>query len=405
MFITPHDHTTLAFLAEEQAAPSGKKHYNPVPKSRIPSLPRAQRRAIAQVKHKPSRSDHALWFKHPVYAIRVLAGQEHHVARALLQLSRVADVMLPQTPSGQAMFPGEVFAAIPDAVILEIKRLLYDYQWGSIQKGTVDAETLESLLPYAGPILGDATPWLRHHPIRVMAEWWLHSRGLHGHLGPTGWTLKNAQHHPVIDPDFITWWRGMTKAFARRQPLSAIVQEHADRLLGVTFPITLTDTLNGLWHGQWMGLDAIIPAECHTKIRLRRDEEERTVYGMLTSLNPTPTFQLTHPDVVTHQLAYRLPEYTIAREPGEWAVVHVPFASDVVKEHVRNVNRQLGWIERWDTVEAHDARTIVRKLLQPRDVRFDVAQHRVVLTGVPQARLEWLTTAQEWLPEWDFEVE
>lgn len=392
---TVYDPDTLAFLADQAAyGPTGKKHYNPVPHSRIPSTPRPKAASSAA---RPAPPPHTAPLPtDPVYLLSVPPGHERAIAARLAQFSAASGVWEPVTASGEPMLPGSLFVAIPDAVKHEVLEQIRERQWGWVSKTQADADLVRAFLPYAASLAAVPDPWGPHHPIRVIAEAVLHRRGWHGTLREKGWALKTVHGAPIVDADFQNFWQALVAEWTAHRSVSALAIRHRADLVGAAYPVTLDGTLGRHdWPCRWLGVPARIPAAAHRHIRPRA----RTVWAVLTQAEPL-TFSLTHPDLLRHRLRYRLPYLDAVREPGRWAAILVPRMTDVVARQVRSTARSLGWAESWRAVCRDDPAGVLRVLLNPQDAIFDRTTGQARIRGVPADREPWLDTARAWLPQW-----
>ena len=402
MMNTSYDPETLAFLADQSQCATGKKHYNPMFRSRIPST-RPLPRRTPSTPATPHSAPAALPTD-PIYLLSVLGGQELATADALTRWSQLThtgpalQTIVPTNFHNEPMLPGSIFVAIPDTLHYLVRQQIRTMHWGFLSADPVDPETVKPFLPYqqdANAEHGAAFP--PSHPVRVIADAIAFSRGWHGSLQGSGWALHDAHGQPIVSPQFTAFWDDLVAAWSRRDALETIITRHRPMMEHVAYPLTLTDTSRADWQAQWLERPAVIPAAEHRQIRLKRPKAE--VWGVLTDTHPL-TFSLCHPTLAAHRLRYRVAYQDLVRVPGNWAVILVPQATATVRMHVRQTAQSLGWTESWLAVDAVDPAGIIAGLLKPQAVQYDRTAHRIRLQGIPSERLPWLAKAAEWLPDW-----
>ncbi len=389
---TSYDPATLEFVVDQSTYPTGKKHYNPHPRSRIPATPRSPRKASASPRPSPPSPVQA-FTTDPWYLLSVPSGHEVQIADRLTQFAPVTHVFIPRMADGQPAIAGRFFVAISNAALAAVRAQIRTEYWGWLDTDAVAPDVLEPFLPYA-----EAHAGLTTHPLTHLAESVLHHRGYHGQLTPTGWALTNVHGHAVQDAAFDTLWHAWTDAWSVHQPLPAIVAQHAPELIGVTYPVDLVQTPRYKdWTCRWMGMEGMIPAHEHHNIRPRQS----LVAAYLVAIHgTTAVWSLRHPAVVADRLRYRTPYLDIARVPGQWAVILVPYLNDTIHMHLRQTQHGLGWSEAWRGVAQTEVAGIIRNMLKPRDVTFDRSARVITLSQVPVDRQRWITTVRDWLPDW-----
>lgn len=394
MPIKSYDHETLAFMADQQAYQTGKKQYNPIPHSRIPSTSRRAAKRLVQPTIAQPRSAR---LTDPVYLLSVMAGQDDVVASNLLRFSEATNVVVPRKPNGDLVMPGFVYVAISDAAYHRVAEQIRDKRWGWLNRDPLDRATVQSLAAYAADAHdGPGALWGATHPVRIIAESVLQSRGWHGRLQENDWTLTDATGHAAVDAAFQDLWMKLVEDWNERRPIAEILGNHRELLEGVAYPVALTETRRGRdWQCTWLDQTGRIPDSAHAAIRPRATR----VWAVMVQAEPL-TFAMTHPDLLRQRLRYRVPYQDAARVPGRWAAILVPQVTDTVRMHVRQAAHALGWSEHWQAVASNDPAGIVRTLLKPRSVAFDRANRRILLDGIASERMGWLDRAGDWLPEW-----
>ena len=407
---TTYDPTTLAFLADQAQGAPGKKHYNPVPRSRIPSTPRAFSRAMRARTSPPNTALTSPSLPpDPLYLLGVPQGQEFVIAQKLRTFSAASLVMVPMNAAHEPLMPGSIFVAIPDAAYYDTVTRIQREHWGWLSQTPIDPNTLRPFLPYADQIhqpyasLSGADSWGPDHPLRAVLQAFWHAHGWHGTLADADhWALHDAQGQPIVSDLADTFWRDVLADWHAQRSVSQILQRHRAQLQGGTYALTL-DTPRASrqdWLGSWCGMPAVVPATAHRDIKPRQS----TVWGTLVAVDgPRWVFDLRHPDLLTHRVRYRVPFQDAVRLPGRWAAILVPDAAESdperVQRHIRRASQSLGWPEPWLPVRAEDPGTLLRTLLTPTAIRFDKAQ-QIVYCTVPADRKVWVPTVQRWLPDW-----
>ena len=402
-FSRAYDPDTLAFLADQAAHATGKKHYNPVPRSRIPSSPRhgGPRRQPAA---SPAPPHPSLFSQLPVYFVSVFTGQEALVVGHLNQSPGV-HAFTPRDAQGRAMLPGTVFVAVSADDLPAVRERLRHNHWGRLLSGApADPDLVRPFLPYADAnALADADSAVGpgpSHPLRQLAEALLQSRGWHGRLEAKGWALRDRHGNPATDTAFDTLWQALVADWNAGRPFAEMLARHGQHWIGTAFAIEVTHDHQPKWIGRWLEQTVIIPPSHHANIHLT----STTAWGVLTSTTPL-TFSLCHPDLARQRLHYRLPYDALARVPGKWAAILVPRVNSVVQGHVRQTAQSLGWVEHWRAVTPHDPAALLTTVLRPRRLRFDQAPRKVAhVQGIPADRIVWADEVQRWLPEWCLDI-
>lgn len=389
----PHDPATLDYCGS-----GGKKHYNPYPRSRIPSTRRATPKQSPVVRRTSSAS-RTTFTSNPVYLLSVPSGQELAVAAQLTRYSTASGVLVPRNHNNEPLLSGYILLAIPTAEYHTVTHLLQTQYWGWLSRDPLDADVVQSFLPYMGDPLGDASlAWGSEHPVRQIAEAVLQSQGLHGVLESNGWALQDKGGVPIVQDRFADWWTALIDDWESHRPLREILERHHAYLLGHAFPLVMTGYDDEDLVGHWFGQPARIAAKDRQGIRVT---SSRPIWGVLTGRTESgATFSLTHPDLLHQRLAYRIVYDAAVRDPGRWAAILVPRTNPMLDEHVRLAARSLGWSEAWRIVHRDDPAGVVRTLLKPRTVRFDRRARVIHVEGIDVRRRVWLATAQEWLPDW-----
>ena len=398
---TSYDPDTLALMADHATYGTGKKHYNPVPQSRIPRTKTLQSRSTGRLPRiSPTPPDSRVWTQKPVYLLSVQTGQEFLIAHHIQQYTSAAGAMVPRNPDNEPFMPGFVLVAIPDPEFHAVTQCIRDRHWGFLTADSVDPELVRTFLPYADTITDTPiSPWGPDHPLRQLGEAVLHREGWHGTIDADGWALADAHGRPITHGGFAAWWATLCRDWTDQQlPLGDIVIRHQDALIGSVVPVAIDRAIPpGDWLGTWMRQPVRVPAAAHQGIRQR---PAKTI-GVITGFRDGETqVSVTHPDLITRLLGYRMPIDASVRVPGRWAVIRVPQVTPTSLEHVRLVRRDLGWPEQWRVVDTDNPRLVVSALLKPRDIHVNPTTRQIVVQDIPGPRQDWVQTAREWLPEW-----
>jgi len=407
--VTSYDHDTLDFVTNPS---TGKKQYNPIPQSRIPSSPhRARNPRSRMLRAVPSHPTPSLPTD-PLYILGVPTGQELTIAAKLRAFSAVSAALVPTNRDNLPMTPGTIYIAIPPKALYEIKRQIQTYRWGWLIETPVEPSSVQSLLGAMAPQeMNLSTPaWPVNHPICQLARALWQSRGWHGSLQQEGavtrWHLQQTDGTSVESPDIEALWRTLEQGWLSGQPMDEILQDYAPSLVGASYPLILEHTPHcGVWTGQWFGQPITIPRAMHANIHLK-SSGSAVVWGTLLQTDPTWVFSLVSPDLVTHRLRYRVPYDDSIRVPGQWSVIVVPQVTETTRMHVRQAVRSLGWAERWEAVSSEDPARLVTLVLKPGTMRFDQrhGQQIVHLSRIPNDRKRWIIQTARWLPDWSFDV-
>jgi len=407
--VTSYDHDTLDFVTNPS---TGKKQYNPIPQSRIPSSPhRAKNSQSRPLRAASSHSTFSLPTD-PLYILGVPTGQELTIAAKLRAFSAVSAALVPTNRDNLPMTPGTIYIAIPPKALYEVKQQIQTYRWGWLIEESVDAESVRPLLGHAASSEASSavTEWPENHPIRQLVRALWQSWGWHGSLQLDGdtprWVLTQVDGTPVNTDAAETLWQTLQQAWITGQSLTAILRHKAQEFVGASYPITLDHTPgNDDWTGQWFGQSITIPRAMHANIRLK-NSGSAVVWGTLLQTDPTWVFSLTSPELLDHRLRYCVPYGDSIRVPGQWSVIVVPQITETTRIHVRQAARSLGWVERWEAVSSEDPARMLTLVLKPGTMRFDQRHgHQIVhLSGIPNDRQRWIAQAARWLPDWAFDV-
>lgn len=398
---TPYDPATLAFVIDQAHYGSdGKKHYNPVPRLRVPSSPRPRAKAARTAPaSRASAAKQTTVLTDPVYLLSVPAGQEVTIAAQLSHYSTASTVLVPRNRDNEPLMPGYVLVSIAPDQYSTVARLIREQYWGWLSRDPMEPDMIQPFLPYAGDVLTDTgLTWGRKHPVRQLAEAVLQSRGVRGTLAGEGWALTDRTGAPIVQPEFEDWWTGLVADWREHRPLSDILDRHHRELTSIAFPLQVTGHDGADLVCEWFGQPARVPSKARHGIRLGR---QGTIWGVLTGrAGSVALFSLTHPNLVEQRLGFRVGYEHVTRDPGRWAAVLVPRVTPTVSEHVHLAAQSLGWPETWRVVDRSDPVTVVRTLLKPAKIRFDRAAHVIHVDGIDPRRTAWRATAQAWLSDW-----